>query len=447
MKKKRLSGEGKFLGMLIDGGIYNGDWRRFSFKPENVTDVQRLCRTYEEAVFVGMGLKLLKGFANWGCQLRPVEKKDRKKLNDWLDKNQKEKRRQIVGLIEEVWHDRFLMDSVVAFWREATGGMQRAFTLQPEDCVYSDDFGIETLKVRLTLSQDALKKLSERERRRYGSGKDVELSEEEGEHFRVLKRARIGKGFGMPRLRGLLDTLKASESLEVMDNLWGFAARLALRQIKLGYEIKSGPRAGLPTQHYKQKVADNLKRFFEGRMGFAEWIGNFDQEILFPFPSLDRWDKKKFEGVYQRIAMWLGPTGMLLFGAKGNEDVLMRMLRTQMHEERTAVGLYLGDVLNNGFNPPVPMEVVWNDRVFMDSRQVMEMTKFLLSQGALSQRSGLESVGEDQEEQWDEKDEEALQLKAESKRHRVLPVFDPAHGQSPGDAPGRPAGQKSKAAG
>jgi hypothetical protein len=242
---------------------------------------------HKKNLFVQAGLGLKVGFANYGLRLKPIDKvgkQSRQQLNAWWLKN----KRAIRKFIRETWEDWHILDNAVAFWRKQGVIIPRIITLKPEDCVYSDAMGIEKLKVRLGWSKEELTSTGQNsakdEWRRYAS-REIELSEDKGEFFRVLKRDRDGWGFAWPRIHAVFRTLNQQESMEVADNLWAFVSRAVIRQFKVGHEIRNGPRAGQGIWFWNTKRGDAIKKFFEGRVGILDFDGNFDIDIHYAWPS------------------------------------------------------------------------------------------------------------------------------------------------------------------
>jgi len=66
---------------------------------------------------------------------------------------------------------------------------------------------------------------------------------------------------------------------------------------------------------------------------------------------------------------------------------------------------------------------VWSNKCFADGRIAADLSKMALAAGPLSQRSFLEEIGADQEEDWDRKEAEG----AKSKK-LTTPIYDAAHG-------------------
>jgi len=91
----------------------------------------------------------------------------------------------------------------------------------------------------------------------------------------------------------------------------------------------------------RDSTADAIKKFFEGRVGILDFDGNFDIDIQYPFPSAERFDRKKYESVFQRLSLWLGPVGLMLL-ARDTNEFLLRLLKASVLDEREEVGGRIG---------------------------------------------------------------------------------------------------------
>ena len=421
--------------------------------PEDLSQALQEARNWlRRSLFVRSGLRLKVGFCNYGFRLKPRENVTKAgsrqsgsaELEPWLLQN----RGPIKRFMCETWGDWLWLDNCVVFWRSDKARRNQSpkvFTLLPEKCRYTDQMGVEKLKVRLGWSEQNLKGLPKEQIKRYSSG-EIELDEKYGEHFRVLKRARVGLGFAWPGSYSLFHTLAQAESLEVADRLWAFVSRRVLTQFKLGHEITNGPRAGQATWFWNKARGEAIRKFFEGRLGAMDYSSNFDVNIEFPFPSSDRFSAERYESVLQRMTDWLGPVGAMMRGGDvkvGQMDAVLKLLRADVTEEREMIVDYCEDVINTVFKPPFPVKCIWSNRIFADARQSMEMVRHLLSAGPLSQRTALEESDFDVDEERARKAEEGKLLESDETKSQVLPVFDPAHGQDPA-APGsgRPPGKR-----
>lgn len=423
--------------------------RRLENFPEDIAEKMEMARDWAaSSLFLQSLLGLRRNLFNFGFKLQPVERPDEARLRAFEQWH----RRWRVALhrfVLETWEDFLTLDAAVAFWRTGESGLRRAaprvFSIPPERCRYTDEMGVEKLKVKLGWKRDNLKStsgsgLSERELKRYTEG-PIELSEANGEHFRVLKRARTGWGFGDPRMRSIFRTLAQDESLQVGDNCWAEWHRCAVRQFKIGHEVRNGPKAGQPIHFWNIHRDKAIQGFFEGRRGAMDFTGNFDIEMVFPFPSVDRYGQEKYQSIYERIGHWGGAVGALMM-AKQPQPFLLELARAEAEEDRALLGPHCEEVIHEVFAPPVPVEVVWSNRVFQESRLRHELLKFLLQSGPLSQESALREGGYDPAEERARKDQESELASREETKGQVLPIFDPAHGKRPGEEAGRPRGLK-----
>lgn len=434
---------------------------------ETPTDVKEALEQtriwYKKSFFIQDIVKTKLALFNYGFQVKAEDNdaddsddEGESKSNDRLDAWLRKYRTQIKRFVREAWLDKLTMNNAVAFWRK-NQRLRRVITLPPERCKYSDALGIEKLSVRLGWHEDDFKTsptttdkvnflMPREDVKRYAQGNFLPLLESQGEYFRVYKEERTGWGFAWPSVQSLFHTAAQEESLQISDRLWSFVSRTAERRHKIGHEIKQGPRAGLPIHFITKERAAAVTGFYEGRVGFFDTVLNFDQDIEFPFPSNDRFDKEKYQSVWGRMALWAGPVGHYLFGlytGKGAMPMLMEMIQPEAEEARDFLSDFLVDVITEVFQPPVPIKVCWSNRCFADKRQAQEMVKFLVSCGAMSQRTALELYGFDASKERERKQEEWDLAQDEKTKGQIMPAYDPAHGDPAQlDVGGRPAGQK-----
>lgn len=370
--------------------------------------------------FISSALELRLAFLNHGLRITSDDADPA-----WIDDNEE----RILKYVEDAWREWLIMDNLASFWRDAAA---TPVVLSAEDCTYSDALGVEQLRVRLNLQSNELQSLPDGLRSRYAKG-EVELSTAYGEHFRVLKRAKVGDGFGAPRMLSVFRSLTQSDSMEAADAVLAHAGRTVIRQHRLGHEIKSGPKAGQPVHFWKKDRASAVEKFFKGKIGLVEFTSNFDHDIQYSVPDSKLYDGKKYEGVLNRLLWWAGPCGFLLL-ASGVTPYLMPSLRTEAQAERRRMKLHLEAVLNAALDAPPGigrLRLSWSNRCFTETRIANEMVKFLTQQGPLSLRTALEEAGFDPDTERARKADEA-----ETDREELLPLFDANHG----DEPGRPDG-------
>jgi hypothetical protein len=418
-------------------------------RPEDLKATFKLSRNWhKQNWFVEQVNQLKAAFYNYGLRIQAADGttglrdygttrgEGAAKLRKWMeDANNRE---ALLRYIDTVWDEWLLLDNVVSFWREEKE--VTPYLLLGETCTYSDAMGIEKLKVDLGYKKDQLMDagLTEEEIRRYTS-REILLSEEWDEYYKVLTRGARGGGFCVPRLYRVFRTLSQAESMEVGETMLAYAGRLVLRFHQLGFEVKSGSNAAKQAEYlWKQKRATTIENFFKGRQGFAETTGQFDHKISYVWPDPKLYDGKKWDTIVNRLLWWAGPLGFMMM-AKSISPFLLGMLKTSADKDRKRVGAHLEAVINDGFNIGTKVRLSWSNRCFYDSRLAWDMVKSLIQQGPLSLTTALEESDFDPIEEAARKKEEA----STSRDDELLPKFDPNHGQRPGKNPGkagRPAG-------
>jgi hypothetical protein len=379
--------------------LYNGvddDQTRYvteinrMLKPQNLRDCQQAAREWLKTPLLGTLVGLKRSMWNYGFSLKPVEelnKKEQGQFEEW----QRKRMRPILAMMRALWTDRLIMDGCIAFWRSKSypdGARSLAKTvapvvvvLKPENCRYSDALGLESLRVKMDLSREDLKGFSQEVIERYSKG-EVELSEKYGEHYRVLKTERLGDGFGRPAVEAIFEALTTEQGLQFADRCWALFSQTVIRQWKVGHEIRNGPYAGLGHHFMKPEDSAALKRAIKGKRGCVDLTTNFDREVDYPFPTLDRFDAKKYEGSWKRLAQWSGALGMLFMGgANLQPEVLQRLMFSEASEARAEMKLFVEEIVAEVFAPPVELEVNWGDEIFTDTRMFTELVKALLAQG------------------------------------------------------------------
>lgn len=377
-----------------------------------------------------------------GFRLVPEEPGGAEPLRAWF----RSRAAVLNRLGREVWWDFGALDSACVIWREESGRPRRPIVFKPEKTVYKNPMGEESLWVRSGWSAEEFdtKKFSAATIRRWSQAGPFKLEESRGEHFRVLTRAAPGDGYERPGVvEAAARTLAQNESLEVGDNLSAFLGRSVMRQVLVGHEIKQGPFAGRPLHFWNSKIDERWQELF-GRTGILEVTTNFDQEVKYPYPDMDRFKAEKYQSVFDRLALWFGPLGLLyaqgMLGKTLNPN-LAGLLRTEAHAERELVRPFLEEIISRCFAPPAPFRIVWSDHVFLDSRARLELLKMAVSNGSASQAALLDELDLDQETEWQRKDREHAQP-----AHRTRPIYDPAHDSTQSNPGGRPAGTRDAGA-
>lgn len=377
-------------------------------------------RWYDQNWFVGTVVELKVAFFNHGFRFIGMDAPRARELlknEPWIR-----------SYVESVWRDRLIYDNVVTIWLDAE--QVRPQTVRPEKCEYTDALGKEKLKYR---SPWKAIELPTGLARRWSNV--VEFDAEKGEHFRVLKRARVGDGFGLPTSYRVFRALNQCESMEVGDALLGYLSRTVIRQHKLGCDPKSAAFKSKIPHYYTQARADAVKATFGSTLGFVEAATNFDHAIEYPYPDPKLFAAEKWKGVLDRLVWWGGPLAFMILAPTSN-PYLMPQFHQEAMAERPRVAAHLSEVLRS--YAKLEVDCRWSSRCFLDPRTSAELLTAGLSAGPLSQTTFLESAGFDPDEEKERKKEEAAD---DPKLH--LPIYDKDHGQEPGGltSGGRPAGK------
>jgi hypothetical protein len=330
--------------------------------------------------------------------------------------------------VEDLWRDRLIYDNAITLWTDQI----KPTTLPIERCEYTDALGIERLKF---YSPWRVQDFGENGTlaKRFATG-TVEIEPSAGEHYRVLKTARVGAGLGRPSLYTVFRCLSEAESLEVGESLLAFCTRTVIRQHQLGHEIKAGPKAGQGIWFINKTREDAIKKFFQGRVGFAEAASNFDHKILYVTPDPKLFVGAKWETVLNRLVWWGGPIGFMLLN-RGINPFLMPLLRQQALTERSRIAQHVEQVFRDKFGVE-DLTLQWSNRCFADPRVGADLLKTGLASGPISQTSFVEEACLDPDEEKERKRKEAAE---DPKLH--LPIYDKDHGQKPAqNLTGRPPG-------
>lgn len=408
--------------------------------PAALTEAFQKAERYRRQWFVNTVLSLRQSFCNYGFAIKARRREDADALKAWMEKSD-EKLEPIQDYVDELWHEWLTFSNAISFWRDRA---PRPILLELKDVKYSDLFGSEVLKIRHYLTSEQIDKLrgwSAAEKARIKKDPMLEVRPDDDQfHFKVAKRAKMGKGLGFPQLKGLFESLSFSESLEVGDSLRGFLCRKVYEQHKFGHEIKGGNKAGAPDHFFKKPKGDAWSKFIKGKTGVVSFSGNFDHEISYPGQDPKLFEAKRYESAINRMLWWSAPIGQMIM-ARGVTPYLMDLLHQQCAFERQKIERHLATTLNEVFNFPVRVRVQWSNRCFKDTRLATELLKFGLQNGPLSQTTYIEEAGGDPEVERSRKSEEASLPKSQT-----LPLFDSAHGQEPGKgkaptgSPGRKQG-------
>lgn len=433
----------------------------------SLQDVIKRCREVaKDSEFLSTYLPLKYAIYNYGFKLIPAREKGKEptpeqetelqawedemvtiKLEPYVDTALRQtitpelittNREMVAKFTEDVWKEFLLLDFVPGAW---TDEQEYASTILPEQTEYTDTLGVPLLRYTHGLSAQDIKKLPAEMQARWKQFKTILFNSEEGEHFKVLKRARNGDGYGIPSLYSLLTLLAEVASKQEGMSAMAYMMRRVTRHHKLGHEIKGGERAGRPTHFWNTGRAKAVMTAWENKVGATDYTANFDHNIEFPWPDLKVFDEIAFKGSDKRLNNWGGPV-MLMLQAKGVMPYLTTLLRAQAIADREKVGEFLSIVINAAWKPKVPVRVQFSNMIFNEARLAAELLKFAQQAGWVSATTGKEEIG------LDAKKEEALKvLEADDKDavKKFTPLWDAPHGSTPalGETAGRMAAEKA----
>src|SRR5581483_2869744 len=202
---------------------------------------------------------------------------------------------------EDAWLEFLTCDNVVAFWRSADSvpvdGLPAVTILNCEDVELLNVFGEESVKVwpkKVTLSKEQKAALPQRYAKAIETGGSFTLSADQGECWRVLKRAKSGGTLGEPRLGAIFDELSTRDLLELGDWAGAWTMKDVIRQIKKGHKIDSGPLAGDPKHFLKVPQQKRIMAQHKNKGGAFTVVTNFDISYAFPFLDPRFFDESKY---------------------------------------------------------------------------------------------------------------------------------------------------------
>lgn len=396
-----------------------------------------------ENFFVPQVLDLQESFVNYGWHLVPSGGNKstpaaRREIERWLtgEPGRPGPRAKVAGLVRGTVKELCGRDNVVSLWRDYSApewrgtewfrmGVQPAYLEKPERCEFTQPQGIDVLKVVQTSTAQELRSLGFPDRAvvRYTSGLLQLDPIRWGEHFRVLRRDTLEKGFCWPRLHAAHKALAQCESMEVGEQALGMLARTVVRQWKMGFEPKVQAVAQGPQKlwRYDEKFAMRWERWIKGVIGMAQTVQQFDRTYEDVWVDPKWWDGNKWETVLNRLMWWGGPLAFMMV-SKSVSPFLLGMLEAQCERDRRdLLGPFLEDVILQSFRPPMPVRVAWSNDCFKDARLAWDMLKNLMERGPASLTTALERAGLDPATEAERKRDEAQA----SRREELMPLLMP----------------------
>jgi hypothetical protein len=363
-------------------------------------------------------LQVRASFYHFGFRIGSTAGKVEGRLARWRDNNVDMWSRYA----RECWMENLVQDNVLGLW---TNNGVPPIIYPLERVEFRDEFGVERIKIQHGLNASQVDKMSlpPKTKAAFKKSSTLELGHDDPLFgFEILKRERMGAGFGPTAIEPIFSACAETESHEVGDAQLAASGRTVYEQHQLGHEIKSGMHAGSPVHFWNKDRAKLVEKQIKGKSGHVRVTTNFDHKILWPRPDPKNFDAKKYESAIQRIAWWGMPLGHMILTRSLN-PFLMPMLKTLAADERVRVGTHLRKVFIEALGAPEEVKPVWSNRCFNDPRIAADLLKTGLQAGPLSQGTFVEEAGYDAEEERERKLEESKLSK------KVLePAYDMHHG-------------------
>lgn len=318
-------------------------------------------------------------------------------VQDSGGEQRKTETRKWARLARDVWAEFLLSDSVTVIWLD--GGTPAV--MQGEDVDFENKFGQEKVTIRMERQ-----KVSKTLRKAIGDSfanaleKDGKIVIENGRsgllNCRVLTTAKDGSGFPMPSVKAAMMDLAIIELLKIGEWNGAFARRNLIRQAKKGHEIKNGNLAGQPMHFYKTAFGKQLLKFLSEKIGYSEFVGNFDLEFDYVFLPADFFDAKIYDAVHRRLMTWAGGAGLVAEAVDKTDDRFtngLDMLRHEVLEPRRMVAAFLEEILSKcGVREA---EVAFSNSIFFTVNQLQAYVSQAATNGHMSPQTAREWLGLD----------------------------------------------------
>jgi hypothetical protein len=398
-----------------------------------------------QSSFLTSYLPTKRSIYNYGFQVCPVDDANQDSIDEWLaevappyvdqyvdpqtsetiavESNVSNDGR-IKKFVDDSWDEFGLLDSAIGFWLD---DRPAAVSLPIERCLYTDILGLEILRYTHGLTSKQIEILAPDQQTRFRERAAILVNPTFGEHFKVLKRGRLGDGLSVPRLFSALRLLGQVDSLEVGLSQMAFLTRRTVRRHKIGHEIRQGAHSGKPTHFWNKKRDATTHTMWDNAAGVGDVTTNFDHEIDFPFPDLKVFDSIAWKGSDHRLAQWGGPVAQMM-AATGVLPYIGRLLKAAALDDRSKMGEYLTFILNAAFAPPAPITVGWSNLIFNEERLQAEMMKYGHIAGVVSSTTLQEEIGTQPGREERNKLRETQDPDAMAK---YAPLFDASHGAFP----------------
>lgn len=399
---------------------------------------------FERQVFVKSVTLVRFALFNYKFKIVSTKTATEDRVEKWFKKNET----NVLAFVRDCWNEWLIQDNAIAIWRNVDGA--RPIIFPTEHCTYNDEFGIERLSFAHGLTAETIRgmNLPEKEKRVFENQKQLDLTKQGNVYeqtlwkYEVLKRAKVGMGLAWPKLRSIFNTVSCWEDLELADWQLAESMRTIYEMHLIGHEIKNGPHAGKNTHFLKRVRADAVRKLIRNHNKLMarvlQLVVNFDHKIEWPRPDPKHFAQDRYEAAKERLIMWAGPLGLMLF-SKTLNPFLMPIFKAEAMMERDYLRPFLQKILRETMGMHEDATIVWGEEVFWDSRLLLQVMKDGLTAGPLSQTTWMQTMGFSPDMERSFKD-------AENRLpdHQVTPIYDPAHG--PVENNGRPVGKSDSKA-
>jgi hypothetical protein len=433
-------------------------WQEFLFsQPISYIQINhRIQKFLASSEYLRMFMALKLALYHWGFEIRAKERKDQAKLDEWFDTDVRPtkslldledmgtrelieveasdtNRERCYKFARDAFQKFIEYDSSVSIWID---GRDYALLRPLEYFLYSDIMGIETMKYLHGLSVPQIELLPVDQQQRFISHPLVFLNPKYGEHWKLAKRTPQGEGFGVPWMFAAFLTLDEEENKRLGFHGLSWLMRTVVQWHKIGHEVKNGPLAGRPKFEWTEEADKAVMKAFKDVTGVNTMTANYDAEIQYPWPEMEKFDKLCWEGSHFRLTRFFGPIAKMMYAEKAAPYLAGQLKALAVFDRQELMKPYFEYVLRKAYKPPVPIEVSWKEDIFNPDQLTHELRKFTAQQGLISPQTMSKWTGVNHD---DEAEAKVKALKDDNAQERLLPIFDPSHGSSPAiDGPADP---------
>lgn len=368
-------------------------------------------------------------------------------MREWHDQA-KQAGFDLVKVCRDFFLEYIPCNNAAAVWFEPPGDQAVVPSIAILDCArcsYSDAYGLEELKIRVTkndkLSDEQAELIGKKWAKAIRDGTSVVLKKDEEDHFFVVSDAKSGRGFAPPSLTQVISEFAVVDLLAVADWAGAYAHGDVFRLATKGHEIKQGDRAGFPDWFLTSVDQEAIRKAMKSKRGFSDMVANFDFALRYIFLDPKFFDPNKYKNTVAKIERWAGAAGVILTGGELKQGVL-DVMRQESVLARSQAKRLLEGVLNDesfwpaSVKPPTRLEICFNPHTFLQPKTLMEMMRLAHTNGWLSPQTARGVFGLDNKREGD------LLAEAHKQPERFSPAFQSHQGAQQNQG-GRPSDSES----